>query len=326
MTGGNPFPFSADNKRYHTFDYEMKRMLGRKTVKIPLDAGFTCPNIDGTKGIGGCIYCGSDGAGEFAGKGQTLAEQFRDGKERICSKWPAAQYLAYFQAHSNTYAPVSRLRPLFEEALALENVVGLCIATRADLLPPEVLGLLDELNRRTFLTVELGLQTVHDRTAERINRCHSYREFLEGYRALAERGIRVCVHLINGLPGENREMMLETARQVAALSPWGIKLHMLHILKGTKLAEEYGRAPFPLLELEEYASLVCDQLEELPPETVVERVTGDGPREKVAAPLWTLRKREVLAAVDKELARRNSFQGCRRRAAETRLEPGGKLW
>ncbi len=316
----NPFCFSYDNKRYHTFDYEMKRLFGHKVVKVPLDAGFTCPNLDGSKGTGGCTYCGSRGAGEFAGKGGTLAEQFEDGKRTLSRKWPSAQYLAYFQAHSNTYAPVSRLRSLFEEALSLDGVKGLCVATRADLLPDDVLNLLDALNRRTFLTVELGLQTVHDQTAERINRCHSFAEFLKGYSALGERGIRACVHLINGLPGETWEMMVETAEQVAALSPWGIKIHMLHIIKGTKLAEEYGKFPYQLPGLEEYAALVCDQLERFAPETVVERITGDGPKDRVIAPLWTLRKREVLAAIDKEFVRRESFQGSRCALAAGRLE------
>ena len=305
----NPFPFSSDNKRYHTFDYEMKRLFGRKTVKIPLDAGFTCPNIDGSKGRGGCIYCGDHGAGDFVGEGESLFEQFESGKELLSKKWPSAKYLSYFQAHSNTYAPVSRLRFLFEEALSFDGIVGLSVATRADLLPPDVLDLLSELNERTFLTVELGLQTVFDETAVRINRCHSFAEFLEGYRALSSRGIRTCVHLINGLPGEDRSMMLKSAREVAALSPWGIKLHMLHILKGTCLAKEYEESPFPLLSLEEYASLICDQLELFSPGTVVERITGDGPRDSVVAPKWTLRKREVLAAIDKELARRDSMQG-----------------
>lgn len=307
----NPFVYSFDNKRYHTFDYEMKKIFGRKTVKIPLDAGFTCPNLDGSKGKGGCTYCGN-GSGDFAGKGITLAEQFENGKKPLSHKWPSAQYLAYFQAHSNTYAPVSRLRPLFEEALTFPKVQGLCIATRADLLPPDVLNLLEELNRRTFLTVELGLQTIHDETAMKINRCHDFETFLKGYNALQERKICSCIHLINGLPGESQEMMLKTAKRVAELHPWGIKIHMLHILKGTKLAEEYGKEPYPLLELREYASLVCDQLELFPPETVVERITGDGQKESIVAPLWTLRKREVLAAVDKEFVRRESFQGSRR--------------
>jgi len=305
----NPFLFSSDNKRYHTFDYEMKRLFGQKTVKIPLDGGFTCPNIDGSKGRGGCVYCGDRGAGDFVGKGETLAMQFESGKELLSKKWPSAKYLSYFQAHSNTYAPVSRLRFLFEKSLSFEGVVGLSVATRADLLPPDVLDLLSELNERTFLTVELGLQSVFDETAKRINRCHSFAEFLEGYEALSSRGIRTCVHLINGLPGEDQRMMLESARKVAALAPWGIKLHMLHILKGTRLAKEYEEAPFSLLSLEEYASLVCDQLELFPPETVVERITGDGPKESVIAPLWTLRKREVLAAIDKEFIRRDSMQG-----------------
>ena len=305
---GNPFPYSNDNKRFHTFDYEMKRLFGKKTVKIPLDAGFTCPNIDGAKGTGGCTYCGGRGAGDFAGAGP-LAQQFVQGKELLSRKWPQAQFLAYFQAHSNTYAPVSRLRELFYEALSFDGVVGLCVATRADLLPPPVVELLEELHHKTFLVVELGLQTVHDRTAGRINRCHSWAEFCEGYVALQTRGIRVCVHLINGLPGETQADMLGSAQQVAALSPWGIKLHMLHIIKGTKLEQEYTKEPFPLLSLEEYTSLVVDQLERFPPQTVVERVTGDGPRELLVAPLWTKRKRAVLAEIDKEFVRRGSMQG-----------------
>ena len=305
----NPFLYSTDNKRYHTFDYEMKRLFGGKVVKLALDAGMTCPNRDGSKGWGGCSYCGEAGAGEFAGNGKTVTEQLADAKELLSAKWPSAQYLAYFQAHSNTYAPVSRLRALWEEALAFPGVVGLCVATRADCLPPEVVGLLAEFDRRTFLTVELGLQTVSDATAERIGRGHSLAEFLEGYRKLTERGIRVCVHLIDSLPGEDREQMLETARTVAALKPWGVKLHMLHLLKGTRLAQEYECAPFPLLTMEDYSELVCSQLERFPPATVVERVTGDGPREQVIAPLWTLRKRAVLGTIDREFANRETFQG-----------------
>lgn len=303
----HPFPHSSDNKRYHTFDYAMKRRFGEKVVKIPLDLGCTCPNLDGSKGTGGCAFCGG-GSGAFAGCG-TLSEQFEQGKALLSGKWPETKYLAYFQAHSNTYAPVSRLEEYFEEVLKQSGVVGLCVATRADCLPPGVLELLAAFARRTYLTVELGLQTIHDETAARMNRCHSYEEFLAGYRALKEWNILVCVHLINGLPGETPEMMLASAEAAAALRPDGIKLHMLHILKGTRLAEEYGSAPFPLLALEEYVSVVCGQIERMPPETVIERVTGDGPRDEVLAPLWTLRKREVLAAIDKELARRGTVQG-----------------
>lgn len=306
----NPFRYASDNKRYHTFDYEMKRWFGGKVIKISFDTGVTCPNIDGVKGTGGCVYCATAGAGEFAGKG-SLPEQFEQGKRLLSQKWAGARYLGYFQAHSNTYAPVSHLQKWFEEALSLEGVVGLSVATRADALPNDVLSLLEELNEKTFLTVELGLQTVHEETAKRINRCHSYGEFLEGFHALKQRQIRTCVHLINGLPGETHEMMLESAKQVALLAPEGIKFHMLHILKETALAAEYEKDPFPLLSLEEYVSLLCDQMERLPPETVVERVTGDGPRDAVVVPLWTLRKREVLAAIDKDFVRRGSFQGSR---------------
>ena len=309
----NNFEYSDDNKRYHTFSFEMKRRFGGRIVKVPLDAGFTCPNRDGSLGTGGCAYCGGSGAGDFAGKGKTVAEQFAEGRRRLEEKWPSARCLAYFQAFSGTYAPVPRLKSLFDGALSLPDVVGLCVATRPDCLPPDVVGLLAEYAERTFLTVELGLQTVHDRTAERLNRRHGYAAFEAGYRALTVRGIRVCVHLIDSLPGETREMMLASAERVASLSPWGVKLHMLHILKGTALAEEYEKEPFPLLTMEEYASVVCDQLELLPPGTVVERVTGDGPADRVIAPLWTLRKRAVLAAIDREFSRRGTCQGAARK-------------
>ena len=303
----NPFLFSDDNKRYHTFDFEMKHRFGGKIAKIAVDAGFTCPNIDGSKGIGGCIYC--DGAGSFAMSGNDLSRQFEEGKALVGGKWDPKGYLIYFQAHSNTYAPVSHLRVHFENALKLPDVVGLTIATRADLLSDDVLDLLEELSHRTFLTVELGLQTVHDETAKRINRCHTFEEFLSGYNALKSRNIRVGVHLINGLPGETPEMMLKSAETVAALRPDHIKLHMLHILKGTPLALEYEADPFPILSLEDYVSLVCKQIRLMPPETVIERVTGDGPKEQVIAPKCALAKRSVLAAIDKRLAQLDAVQG-----------------
>lgn len=308
----NSFPYSLDNKRYHTQNYALRREFGRKVMKIPLDAGFTCPNIDGTKGRGGCIYCSSAGSGDFAGDNtRDTAAQFREVRARIGGKWPGADYIAYFQAHTNTYAPVSVLRERFEPLLALPEVVGIAVATRADCLSREAIAYLRELADRTWLEVELGLQTAHDDTAHKINRCHSWEEFLGGYRLLREAGLRVAVHLINGLPGETRDRMLETARRVGELRPHSVKIHMLHVLRGTEAAEWYLRGELPLLTREQYVATVCDQLELLPPEIVIQRLTGDGKAEDLIAPLWTRKKTIVLNEIDRELVRRDSFQGRR---------------
>ena len=221
----------------------------------------------------------------------------------------AWQYIPYFQANTNTYAPVSELREKYEAVLAEPGVVGLSIATRVDALPEEVLNYLEELNRQTYLIVELGLQSAHDDTAGRINRGHDYKAFLEGIQKLSERRIPICVHIINGLPGENREMMVETVRRLSQLPLHCIKIHLLHVIKGTKLAEEFLRGEFEEMALTDYVETVCDQLELLPPEVVVQRVTGDGLRESLIAPLWSLKKFVVMNEIDKELRRRDSWQG-----------------
>ena len=277
-----------------------------------MNAGFSCPNRDGTCGSGGCTFCSGQQSGDFGGDPSLpIPEQFAQMQAVFAKKWPEALFIAYFQAGTSTYAPLPVLREKFETALALPGVVGLSIATRADCLPPPVLDYLTNLARRTDLTVELGLQTVHDQTARQINRGHNYAAFLAGYRALTDRGIPVCVHLINGLPGETGEMMRQSVRQVAALRPFAVKLHLLHLLQGTALAAQYRAAPFPLLEKEEYVRLICDQLELLPPQTVIQRLTGDGDRRALIGPLWSVRKREVLNAIDWELSRRDTVQGAR---------------
>ena len=304
----SPFPYSSDNKRYHTLNYFYRRKFGRKLYKAVIDCGFTCPNIDGTKGSGGCIFCGG-GSGYFTTSGISITEQLEAEKHRICSKVPDAAIVAYFQANTNTYAPVSRLREVYEEALRMPEIAGLSIGTRGDCLPEEVLDLLSELNSRTFLTVELGLQSVHNTTIHSINRCYSHEEFMEGYRKLQERNIRTCLHIINGLPGETPEMMIETARQAGLMRPGGVKLQMLHIIRETALAKRYEQEDFPLLSRDGYIDLIACQLELLPPETVVERITGDGDKNYLIAPEWTKDKIAVLGGIDKELARRNTWQG-----------------
>lgn len=306
----NPFRYSNTNKRYHTFTYFLEQKFGRKVAKISLDAGFTCPNIDGSKGVGGCTYCSARGSGDFAGdQSLSLREQFEQVRQVMNQKWPDAVYIPYFQAHTNTYAPLEVLKEKFEEALSFPDVMGLAIATRADCITDEIADYLRELAQRTYLEVELGLQSVHDVTGERINRCHSYADFLEGYQKLADRGINICVHIIDGLPGEDREMMLETARRLSHLKLHSIKIHLLHVLKGTVMEQQLAQGQFRLLTREEYVGIVCDQLELLPPQMVIQRVTGDGERESLVGPEWSLKKLCVMNEIDKELVRRNSFQG-----------------
>ena len=305
----NEFDFSDDNKRYHTWNYHLRHKFGYKVMKLALNAGFTCPNIDGTKGRGGCTYC-LGGSGDFAGDpAENIIRQFEDIKDMMHNKWKSGKYMPYFQAHTNTYAPAEVLRQRFEPALRQPGVVGISIATRADCLKPDVLEYLSELNDRTYLIVELGLQSVFDKTGDMINRCHTYAEFLEGYNELTRRNINVCVHLINGLPGESAEMMIESARTVGELNPHCVKLHLLHILKGTVMAEQLERGEIRLLELDEYVDIIVRQLEVIPPQTVIQRLTGDGGRDSLIGPMWSLKKFEVLNAIDKAMAERGTWQG-----------------
>ncbi len=304
----SPFQNSDSNKRYYTYDYFLRQKFGKKVYKVTLDAGFTCPNIDGTRGVGGCTYCSSRGSGDFAPPSVIpIEEQYEIVRRTMEKKWEGGLCIPYFQAHTNTYAPLSVLKDNFERALRFPNAVGLDIATRADCISDECAEYLRELHSRTFLTVELGLQSVHDETAEKINRCHSYEEFLRGYEKL--RGLNVCVHIINGLPGETHEMMLETAREVARLDPFMVKIHLLHIIKGTRMADSYLAGEFELPTLEEYTKTVCDQLELFSPNTVIARVTGDGAPDSLIAPDWSRKKFVVMNEIDKELVRRNSTQG-----------------
>lgn len=296
--------------RYHKLNEAYRREFGGKVFKVPLDGGFTCPNRDGLVSKGGCTFCSDDGSGDFAGNAcDPIPVQFAEVKARLHRKWKEARYIAYFQAFSNTYAPVARLRELFEPALKEEGVVGLSIATRPDCLPDDVVDYLAELNERTSLTIELGLQTIHDVTAKKINRGHDYKTFLEGLVKLRRRNINVVVHIINGLPGETTEMMLDTAREVAKMDIQGIKIHLLHVLKHTPLARQYEKGLLELMDETTYVSLVCDQLETLPPEIVIHRLTGDGPPDLLIGPTWSRHKMAVLNAIDAELVRRDSFQG-----------------
>jgi radical SAM protein (TIGR01212 family) len=300
----NPFPFSDTNRRFYTLDYFYRKKFGKKCFKVPLDGGFTCPNLDGTKGSDGCTYCGSKNHERGI---KSIREQFGIMCTEMHRKWKDAYYIAYFNDFTNTYAPAEQLRSLYEEAISFDGVVGLNIATRADAIDDDAALLLFEIAGKTHLTVELGLQTIHDVTASRINRGHSYAEFLEVYEKL--RGLHICVHIINGLPGEDKDMMLETARALASLRPQSVKLHLLHILRGTQMAYEFEHERFKLLTSDEYADIIVSQLELLPPETVIARISGDGKKDELIAPLWCRDKFMVMNTIDKEFIRRNSLQG-----------------
>ncbi len=304
------FKYSDSNKRYHTLDYFYKHKFGCKIAKISLNGGFTCPNKDGTKGVGGCIYCSKLGSGDYAGKpNKSLTEQFFDIKKIMNKKWQDTKYIGYFQANTNTYAPVSELKKKYEEILKIDGVVGLNIATRSDAITEDCLNFLEELNKKTFLNIELGLQTIHEDTNKLINRGETLKEFEAMVKKLRSRGINVIVHIINGLPYETKEMMLETIKYVNKLDIQGIKIHMLHIIKDTKLAELYKEKPFHVLTREEYVDIVCDELELLRPEIVINRITGDPAIDDLIEPAWLTKKFCVLNEIDKELVRRNSFQG-----------------
>lgn len=298
-------------KRYRPLAQYLKDRFGEKVFKVSLNAGFTCPNIDGTKGRGGCTFCSPLGSGDFAGnKADDLYTQFDNIKDMMHKKWPQAKYIAYFQAFTNTYAPLEELKEMYEKFVNYDpNIVAISIATRPDCLPDDVLQYLGELNKRIPLIVELGLQTMHEETAKLINRGHDFQTFLDGVDKLRQQGLETVVHIINGLPGETPEMMLETAKHLAQLDIQGIKIHMLHVIKNTYMGYLYKKKPFPLLSMEEYIDIVIKQLEVLPPDFVIHRLTGDAVREHLIAPEWTLKKWVTLNTLDHELKNRNTYQG-----------------
>lgn len=304
------FKYTLDNKRYHTLNYHVKTKYNTKVVKISLNAGFSCPNLDGTVGYGGCIYCSKTGSGEFAGSiNKTLEEQFYEIKEKIDKKWPNSKYIPYFQARTNTYAPIKILKEKYESVLKLPNVIGLAIATRCDSITDECLDYLDELNKRTNLTIELGLQTIHNHTSKLINRCHTLDQFEKTYHKLKQRNIEVVVHIINGLPYETEQDMLETVKYLNKLNIDGIKIHMLNIVKDTKLAYLYQTKPFHILTKEEYINIVIKQLELLNPKIVIHRITSDPDPTTLIEPTWLLKKFCLLNDIDKEMKKRNTYQG-----------------
>lgn len=297
------FKYTLDNKRYYTLNYYNKIKYNSKVVKVSLNAGFGCPNKKNGKG---CIYC-YNGSGENSG--MPLIEQFNKVKDIVSKKWPNSKYIGYFQADTNTYAPLPILKKNYEEILNLPNVIGLNIATRCDALPDDVLDYLEDLNKRTNLVIEIGLQTIHETTSKLINRGHTLKQFEEAVNKLRNRNIDVVVHIINGLPYETKEMMLETVKYLSNLDIQGIKIHMLFILKNTELANLYEKEKFHILTKEEYVDIVCDELELLRENIVINRITGDPDKNLVIEPTWLIKKFGVLNEIDKEMERRNSYQG-----------------
>ncbi len=298
----------TQTKRYTDLRSFLQRRFGCRVHKITLDAHFTCPNLDGSKAIGGCIFC-HQGSGHSTLGALSVAEQLERGKTYLRRRHKAERFLAYFQRYTNTYAPVETLRHLYDEALAVEDVVGLVVGTRPDCVPDPVLDLLQRYARRTYVAVEYGLQSIHDRTLERVNRAHGAAEFVDAVHRTAGRGIHTCAHAMLGLPGESRTDMLATAQAIAALPLDGIKIHLTYVLKHTVLGDMYLQGQYRPMEITEYVETVCDVLERLPPGMVIHRLTGDPPRDLLLAPQWALHKWQVLNAIDAELIRRESFQG-----------------
>lgn len=310
MKQKNPFPYSFDNKRYHTWNYYLKNKYQQKVFKVPLNANFSCPNRDGTRGVGGCTFCGSLGSGEYAGNiHDDLAKQFSDVYEVMKRKWPTGLPMAYFQAYTNTYAPLEKLKEYFTPFIEREDILGIAIATRADCLEDDKIAYLQSLTNKKEIWIELGLQSIHDKTAIETNRGHDYATFLNCIERLKNTDLKICVHIINSLPNEDEQMMLETAKQVGQLPIHAVKLHMLHVCKGTKMGEDYKKNPFPLFTLEQYIDIIIKQLEVLPPEIIIQRLTGDAVKELLIAPKWTLNKTNVLNSIDKEMVKRNTWQG-----------------
>ena len=310
----NPFKYSDTNKRYHTYDYYLKHRFGEKCAKITLDCGFTCPNIDGKCGVGGCIYCSGGSGARLADNLLPIEEQYRQGVNKIRKKWNVKKLIPYLQAYTNPYTSPEILGKILGKVSQFEGAVMIDIATRADCLGDDIIEVLDRVSSKILVTVELGLQSSNDETARLINRGHNFDTFKDGFYRLRKGApnVKIGIHIINGLPGETTENMKNTAIRVADLHPDLIKIHLLHVLDGTVLGQMYKKGEYTPMEREEYILTVCDQIELLPPDIIIERVTGDGLAEELLAPEWSKKKVTVINDIDKELFRRGSYQGIRR--------------
>jgi radical SAM protein (TIGR01212 family) len=297
-------------KRYYDLNSYFQRHFGQRVHKLSVDAGFTCPNRDGQLGRDGCIYCNARGSGTGAhAKGLSVTEQLTAGKAFVARRFKAKKFIAYFQAFSNTYAPLETLKKVYDEALAVPDVVGLAIGTRPDCIDESILALLSDYARQHLIWVEYGLQSIHDETLARIHRGHDFACFQSAVRATRHRGISICAHVILGLPGEGRDHMLKTARVLAQMGIDGIKLHLLYVVKGTALEALFRAGGYRCLEQRQYVDLVCDFLECLPPQMVIQRLTGDPHRDELVAPAWALKKGQTLQLIQQTLEVRDSWQG-----------------
>ena len=299
-----------NGKRYHSLNYFLRNKYGEKIYKIPLDGGFTCPNRDGKVAKGGCTFCSSNGSGDYAGERmKSISEQFDNIKDMMNKKWKDGKYIAYFQAYTNTYAPINELREKYEEAISKEGVMALAIATRPDCINEEVLDLIEEMNKKVYTWVELGLQTIHDKTAESFNRGYNLETFDKSMEMLKKRNIDTVVHCIFGLPKETKEEMLQTVDYIAHSGAKGIKFHLLHLMKNTNMVKDYENGNLKFLSKEEYIDLVCEGVSRIPQDMIVHRLTGDAPRDLLIGPMWSLNKWEVLNAIDKALEDNDIYQG-----------------
>ncbi|MGL5243588.1 MAG: TIGR01212 family radical SAM protein [Sarcina sp.] len=298
------------DKRYYTLNEFLRGKFAGKVFKISLDGGFTCPNRDGKVAIGGCTFCSARGSGDYAGERiLSISDQFENIKNIMSKKWKEGKYIAYFQAYTNTYAPIDELKNKYEEAINKEGVVALAIGTRPDCINDQVLDLLEEMNKKVYTWVELGLQTIHEDSAKAFNRGYSLDVFEKAVEGLNARGIDTVVHSIFGLPGETKEQMLQTIDYIANTNVKGIKFHLLHLMKNTKMVKDYEEGKLKFLSQADYIDLICEGISRIPKNMVVHRLTGDAPREELIGPLWSLKKWEVLNAIDKALEDNDIYQG-----------------
>lgn len=306
----NLFKYSFNEKRYHTFNYYLKTKYNAKVSKIMLDAGFSCPNRDGFKAIGGCIFCSANGSGDSNPKlRESLISQYENNKKIMDRKWPNKYYIPYFQSYSNTYGPLKKIKEMIEPFLPMEEVKEISIATRCDCLEDDVVEYLDSITNKKTIWIELGLQTSNDVTGSILNRQYTFKDFQSAIEKLSKTNIKVCVHIINGLPYETKDNMLKTIKDINHLKFDAIKIHMLHIIRNTKLAEMYNKKPFAVLGRDDYIDIVVKQLELLKPEIIIERLTGDPIKEDLIEPLWVLNKTTILNDIDKLMRKNNTYQG-----------------
>ena len=306
----NLFKYSFNEKRYHTYNYYLKTLYNCKVSKVILDAGFTCPNRDGSKGVGGCIFCSASGSGDSnVALGKDILLQYQENKKIMDNKWPNALYIPYFQAYSNTYGPLEKIKGMLEPFLKMDEVVQIAIATRCDCLSQEIINYLDEICKIKPIWLEIGLQSSNDNTGEIINRKYSFEDFKNALYKLENTNIKVCVHVMNGLPFESKQDMLKTIKDINHLPFDGIKIHMLHIIKDTALAKLHELNNYKLISREEYIELVVKQLELLRPEVVIQRLTGDPILDELIEPKWLLNKTTILNDIDKLMRKLNTYQG-----------------